>query len=219
LISQELKYRATEIANKRVEANKSFYKNTYRERGDAFTTEYKGILAELLAQEYLTQRNIVFEAADFIQQKVENKPDIVVNGLRVDVKGCIGRPKVNKQTAEKTDIDVYLFYIFNKDYTKYKVIKCNAQQIKEWQLITINQNNQFYTMEEITFLGNAWSDDYGINVTINLEKFEQAIRTGKLEKNKYGDVRIRVQKLKAPNDKSKATHYVAVPKPPKESPF
>jgi hypothetical protein len=37
-------------------------------------------------------------------------------------------------------------------------------------------------MEEITFLGNAWSDDYGINVTINLEKFEQAIRTGKLEK-------------------------------------
>ena len=74
-------------------------------------------------------------------------------------------------------------------------------------------------MEEITFLGNAWSDDYGINVTINLEKFEQSIRLGKLEKNKYGDVRLRVQKLKAPHEKSKATHYVAVPKQPKESPF
>ena len=74
-------------------------------------------------------------------------------------------------------------------------------------------------MEEITFLGNAWEDTYGVNVTINLEKFEQAIRLGKLEKNKYGDVRIRVQKLKAPHEKSKATHYVAVPKPKPESPF
>jgi hypothetical protein len=75
-------------------------------------------------------------------------------------------------------------------------------------------------MEEITFLGNAWSDDYGVNVTINLEKFEQAIRTGKLEKNKYGDVRLRVQRLKEPNEKSKATHYVAVPKPkPTDLPF
>ena len=74
-------------------------------------------------------------------------------------------------------------------------------------------------MEEITFLGNAWEDAHGVNVTINLEKFEQAIRTGKLEKNKYGDVRLRVQRLKEPNEKSKATHYVAVPKPKPESPF
>jgi len=71
-------------------------------------------------------------------------------------------------------------------------------------------------MDEITFLGNAWSDDYGLNVTVNVEKFKQAMKDGKLEINKYGDVRIRVQKLKTVNDRSKATHYVAVPKPPKE---
>jgi hypothetical protein len=74
-------------------------------------------------------------------------------------------------------------------------------------------------MEEIIYLGNAWEDTYGINVTVNLEKFEQAIRMGKLEKNSYGDVKIRVQKLKTPNERSKATHYVAVPKPKPESPF
>ena len=73
-------------------------------------------------------------------------------------------------------------------------------------------------MEEIIYLGNAWEDTYGINVTVNLEKFEQAIRMGKLEKNSYGDVKISVQKLKTPNERSKATHYVAVPKP-KELPF
>ena len=71
-------------------------------------------------------------------------------------------------------------------------------------------------MDEITFLGNAWSDDFGLNITINVEKFKQALNDGKLEINKYGDVRIRVQKLKHQNDRSKATHYVAVPRPPKE---
>jgi len=71
-------------------------------------------------------------------------------------------------------------------------------------------------MDEITFLGNAWSDDYGLNITVNVEKFKQALSNGRLEINKYGDVRIRVQKLKTQNDRSKATHYVAVPRPPKE---
>ena len=61
-------------------------------------------------------------------------------------------------------------------------------------------------MDEITFLGNAWSDDYGLNITVNVEKFKQALSDGKLEINKYGDVRIRVQKLKTQNDRSKATH-------------
>ena len=58
-------------------------------------------------------------------------------------------------------------------------------------------------MDEITFLGNAWSDDFGLNITINVEKFKQALNDGKLEINKYGDVRIRVQKLKTQNDRSR----------------
>ena len=72
---------------------------------------------------------------------------------------------------------------------------------------------------ETVFLGNAWEDQYGLNITINLEKFEQAIRLGQLEKNKYGDVRLRVQRLNSTNEKSKATHYVAVPKPKNDLPF
>jgi len=74
-------------------------------------------------------------------------------------------------------------------------------------------------MEEITFLGTGWSDDYGISVAVNYDKLQQAIADGKLEVNKYGDVRIRVQKLKEANSKSKATHSVAVPKPKHDSPF
>lgn len=76
-------------------------------------------------------------------------------------------------------------------------------------------------MQEKVYLGNAWEDDYGVNVSINLEKFLQAVKDGKLEQNKYGDVKIRVGKLRTPNERSKATHYVAVatPPPPKSSPF
>jgi hypothetical protein len=74
-------------------------------------------------------------------------------------------------------------------------------------------------MEETIYLGNGWEDQYGTNISINLEKLEQAIRSGKLEKNSYGDVRLRVGKLKSQNEKSKATHWVAVPKPKNDNPF
>jgi hypothetical protein len=72
-------------------------------------------------------------------------------------------------------------------------------------------------MEETIYLGNGWSDDYGLNVSINVEKFNQALNAGKLEVNKYGDVKIRVGKLKTQNERSKATHYVAVPKEQRET--
>jgi hypothetical protein len=72
---------------------------------------------------------------------------------------------------------------------------------------------------ETTYLGNGWEDQYGMNVSINIEKLNEAIKSGKLEVNKYGDVRLRVQKLKQQNEKSKATHSVAVPKPKVEAPF
>jgi hypothetical protein len=68
-------------------------------------------------------------------------------------------------------------------------------------------------MTETIYLGNGWENQYGLNVSINIEKLNQAIATGKLEVNKYGDVKINVGKLKQPNEKSKATHFVAVPKP------
>ena len=74
-------------------------------------------------------------------------------------------------------------------------------------------------MTETIYLGNGWENQYGLNVSINIEKLNQAIATGKLEVNKYGDVKINVGKLKQVNEKSKATHFVAVPKPKNNLPF
>ena len=78
-------------------------------------------------------------------------------------------------------------------------------------------NKKIKTMTQ--YLGNAWEDQYGLNVTINIEKLNAAIKSGELEINKYGDVKVRVGKLKLPNEKSKATHFVALPKPKNDMPF
>lgn len=72
---------------------------------------------------------------------------------------------------------------------------------------------------ETIYLGNGWENQYGLNVSINIEKLNQAIATGKLEVNEYGNVKINVGKLKQINEKSKATHFVAVPKPKNDLPF
>ena len=55
-------------------------------------------------------------------------------------------------------------------------------------------------MTETIYLGNGWENQYGLNVSINIEKLNQAIATGKLEVLKYGDVKINVGKLMQVNE-------------------
>lgn len=74
-------------------------------------------------------------------------------------------------------------------------------------------------MNETIYLGNGWENEYGTIITINVEKLKQAIKAGQLEVNKYGDIKLKVGKLKQVNEKSKATHFVAVPKPKNDLPF
>lgn len=63
------------------------------------------------------------------------------------------------------------------------------------------------------YIGNGWENEYGLNLSINITKLQEAIKSGELVVNNYGDVRINCNKMKAPNEKSKATHSVSVPKP------
>jgi hypothetical protein len=60
---------------------------------------------------------------------------------------------------------------------------------------------------ETIYLGNAWENQYGLNVSINIEKLNQAIKDGKLEINKYGDVKINVGKLKQQSCELNETSY------------
>ena len=60
----------------------------------------------------------------------------------------------------------------------------------------------------ITYLGNAWEDQYGISLSLKLSSLKEALDSGELVPNDYGEVRIRVNRLREPNAKSKATHSV-----------
>lgn len=63
-------------------------------------------------------------------------------------------------------------------------------------------------MENNNFIGSAWADDYGITATIKVDEFKKLIESGDYPINQYGEVRIRVGKLKQVNERSKATHFV-----------
>lgn len=74
-------------------------------------------------------------------------------------------------------------------------------------------------MENNNYLGTGWEDQYGLNITINVDKFNKALQDGLITINNYGDVKIRVSKLKQQNERSKATHFVSVPKSKNDLPF
>lgn len=63
-------------------------------------------------------------------------------------------------------------------------------------------------MENSKFIGQAWSDDYGITASINVENLKRLIESGEFPLNQYGEVRIRIGKLSKPNERSRATHFV-----------
>lgn len=57
------------------------------------------------------------------------------------------------------------------------------------------------------YVGIGWQNDYGVNISINVEKLNQ------LPKDNYGNVKLFVGKRKEVDEKSKATHWVKESKP------
>lgn len=57
------------------------------------------------------------------------------------------------------------------------------------------------------YVGIGWQNDYGVNISVNLEKLNQ------LPKDSYGNVKLFVGKRKEVDAKSKATHWIKESKP------
>lgn len=55
---------------------------------------------------------------------------------------------------------------------------------------------------QTNYVGNGWQTNYGINLSLNLEKLKQ------LPIDSYGNIKLSVSLLKQVNEKSKATHSV-----------
>lgn len=57
------------------------------------------------------------------------------------------------------------------------------------------------------YVGTGWENQYGINVSLNLEKIKA------LTPDAYGNVKVYVGKRKSVDEKSKSTHWVKESKP------
>jgi hypothetical protein len=58
--------------------------------------------------------------------------------------------------------------------------------------------------DQDNFVGTGWENKGGIRISIKKDKIAE------LETNQYGDVILFVGKLREPNEKSHATHFVKV---------
>lgn len=62
------------------------------------------------------------------------------------------------------------------------------------------------------YVGTGWENQYGINVSLNLEKLKA------LPVDNYGNIKVYVGKRKEVDAKSKATHWVKESKPFEKKP-
>lgn len=68
-------------------------------------------------------------------------------------------------------------------------------------------------MEKENYVGTGWQNDYGVNISLNLEKLKQ------LPVDNYGNIKLFVGKRKEVDAKSKATHWIKESKPKPSTQF
>jgi len=142
----------------RVMANRDHYKKLYwKSRSykykhpilfdepvdNEFYTDFKGILGELLVRHHFDLKGINYTTSAFVKQKGVSDPDLIVDGKKIDVKGCERSLKVNMFTIDKLDVDYVLFVLFLSDH-RYILLKFKKDKIKNWNVVTINDKNKYY---------------------------------------------------------------------------
>ncbi len=142
----------------RVMANRDHYKKLYWKSrkyeyknpilfdhpvDNEFYTDFKGILAELLVRHHFDLKGTNYTTSAFVKQKGISDADLVVNNNKIDVKGCERSLKVNMFTIDKLDVDYILFVLFLSGQ-RYVLLNFKKEDIKEWNLVTINQRNKYY---------------------------------------------------------------------------
>ena len=142
----------------RVMANREHYKKLYwKSRSyqyknpilfdhpvdNEFYTDFKGILAELLVRHNFDLKGTNYTTSAFVKEKGVSDADLVVNDNKIDVKGCERSLKVNMFTIDKLDVDYVLFVLFLSGQ-RYVLLNFKKEDIKEWNLVTINERNKYY---------------------------------------------------------------------------
>lgn len=110
---KEIQEKATHYGQMRTEANAKLHEVAPEyDRGDlAVAVDELGIIAELIAIEFLNQQKIVFTALDVFEEKPVKTADVFISESKIDVKGvsAITELRVNRKAHYQKDVTHYWF--------------------------------------------------------------------------------------------------------------
>jgi len=124
--------------------------NTRFDRGEKNKhVDTLGVLGELIAIEYLTQKNVIFDMANLLDFKSSKNADFVLKGKRVDVKtnkhSKYSHLLVNEEAHKKglNKIDLYWFiYVLNETEARFYFI--DYEKVSKWDCKLMKYTNAYY---------------------------------------------------------------------------
>lgn len=135
------------VARLRVEANRSFYSGTFRERPDPEETEVKGILAELIVRHRADISGRPFEVSAFVKLFATADADIIRDRRRFDVKASTGVLRANKRTLDRAPIDAVIFVVIRGE--EYRIVSYGKEEVQTWGVVGGRMaGNEWYEKEE-----------------------------------------------------------------------
>lgn len=128
--------------------------NTRFDRGEKNKhVDTLGALGELIAIEYLTQKNVIFDMAKLLDFKSSKNADFVLKGKRIDVKtnkhSKYSHLLVNEEAHKKglNKIDLYWFvYILDKTTAEFYFV--DYDNVSEWNCKLMKYTNAYYIKRE-----------------------------------------------------------------------
>jgi|TARA_R110001632_G_scaffold110088_1_gene220528 hypothetical protein len=148
LIAEQIGYARTVVNQKILDDNPRF------DRGEKNThVDTVGILGELIAMDYLTNKNIHFEMAKLLDFYPSKNADFVFKNKKIDVKSTFHFPNahilVNEEAHKKglDKIDMYWFiYILDKKNAEFYFV--DYDDVSNWKCKLMKYTNAFCIKRE-----------------------------------------------------------------------
>lgn len=148
LIAEQIGYARSVMNKENNKINKRFDRGVKNKQVDVL-----GVLGELIAIEYLSQKNIDFNLANLLDFKSSKNADFILKGKRIDVKTNkytkYSHLLVNEEAHKKglNKIDLYWFvYIIDKNTAEFYFV--DYSDVSQWDCKLMKYTNAFYIERE-----------------------------------------------------------------------
>lgn len=149
LIAEQIGYARNVVNQKILDNNPRF------DRGEKNThVDTVGILGELIAMDYLTNKDIDFEMAKLLDFYPSKTPDFIIRNKKIDVKSTYHFPNahilVNEEAHNKglDKIDMYWFiYILDKKNAEFYFVDYN--DVSNWECRLMKYTKAFCIKKDL----------------------------------------------------------------------